>query len=127
MALGHWLKDYLGPKASGEGGGESVELIKIGTVNGSGWQELGTNLNIYSFNGGASPIGETFGEGIGEKTIIAIVPDATGCFAYDLGNNTEPLTNQDAFKQANSMAVRGLSNSIPAENLHSFDIYAICI
>lgn len=21
MALGHWLKDYLGPKASGEGGG----------------------------------------------------------------------------------------------------------
>jgi len=23
MALGHWLKDYLGPKASGESGGES--------------------------------------------------------------------------------------------------------
>ena len=88
---------------------------------------MGTNLNIYVFNGGARPVGETFGEGIGEKTIIAIVSDAAGNFSYDLGSNTEPLTNQDAFKQANSMSVKGIATTIPAENLHSFDIYAICI
>lgn len=26
MALGHWLKDYLGPKASGEGGGGRLTI-----------------------------------------------------------------------------------------------------
>ena len=30
MALGHWLKDYLGPKASGEGGGSTgVSLVEV--------------------------------------------------------------------------------------------------
>lgn len=34
MALGHWLKDYLGPKASGEGGGSTGgNLVVTASVN----------------------------------------------------------------------------------------------
>ena len=33
MALGHWLKDYLGPKASGEGGGGTgSKVVRIGAT-----------------------------------------------------------------------------------------------
>lgn len=40
MALGHWLKDYLGPKASGEGGGSTggnlVVTVTIDNSTGTG-------------------------------------------------------------------------------------------
>jgi len=40
MALGHWLKDYLGPKASGEGGGSTggnlVVTVSVDRSAGTG-------------------------------------------------------------------------------------------
>ena len=43
MALGHWLKDYLGPKASGEGGGSEGGASEF-VVKGSDF--TGTSMTL---------------------------------------------------------------------------------
>lgn len=47
MALGHWLKDYIGPHSGGSGGGGGGVLIVNGVIDGNNtmtldrtWQEI---------------------------------------------------------------------------------------
>ena len=111
------------------GGGGTPSIIKIGTANGSGWTMVDANLSIYAFSGGVNSIGATFGETIGERTVLAIVAESFGCFEYWLGSNTIPLIDQDVFKRSHSMAINGISNHTVTggADMHSFDVYAICI
>lgn len=126
MALGHWLKDYIGPNSASESGGGTVEVIKIATVSGSPWSGSG---GYYTMSGGANSVGENFGEAIGDRAVIALVADSVGAFTYMLSGSLNPLANQDEFKQSTSMGVYGMSPTSPSGGnvAQNFDIYAICI
>ena len=132
MALGHWLKDYLGPKASGEGGGGSVEAIKIfsGTVNFSA-------TSNFSGNGGPFLDGKTFGELIGDKKVVNFVTGGITTGSSDKNavsvlvqpkNGKDFIVFQDDPEIRNATAT-GFNYCKYAQDAASgtIDVYAICI
>lgn len=137
MALGHWLKDYLGPKASGEGGGSvEVSKIKIVTANG-GWSS-------NQFNGGFQISGSQILDLIGDKTIIGIEMvgagtseptktypiDGVATFAsstpsYKVFNPV--LATREEIASVDGGQVGGTSTSSITDGGGAVDVYAICI
>ena len=129
MALGHWLKDYLGPKASGEGGGAvEVERIFIATVNGS-WTSIAGGA-IAAFSGGTG-FAESVADKIGGKTIIGFGIGAenekaeTALISLRVRDgNDYPLLGTKG-ENVYGLAVRALKDGTGAAD--ALNIYAICI
>ena len=140
MALGHWLKDYLGPKAYGEGGGGAVEVskIKLGTAYGS-VSDIGSTTGSV-FKGGLSLADTetpTIGDIIGDKQVVGFAFEGRGAnskvfpLAGQFWDSTEGnilhLNNED-IKARTGGNVTGVAE--PLETVTqpiTIDVYAICI
>ena len=131
MALGHWLKDYLGPKASGEGGGGSVEVIKIATAYG------GAGTTGF-FTGGGQML-DTLGNLIGDKKIIGFVAEvesstsgtnkiaSVNVVVYNSDETAviNPIIHRDEALSKNLCNVFGVVDSLSSGK--PLEVYAICI
>ena len=147
MALGHWLKDYIGPNSANSGGGTSeVEVIKIATVNGGGASYKRTDdeaSDLYSFNGsGTFDDGKTLSEILGGKKAISFAfgfeTDTTcmvkGAFVGTLATG-KPLADlrvaQESSDYASATQLRVFANVMVSSggnpNGKPLTVYAICI
>ena len=139
MALGHWLKDYIGPNSANSGGGTvEVSKIKIATVQ-SGFNTILEGMRLYHLSSDFSVDGTTILATLDGKQIIGWSFKATRstdsqvCWSdcgsvvgnggtVDLINEPEKIAN---IRQLSIEAIYGswAGGSAGA----SVDIYAICI
>lgn len=154
MALGHWLKDYIGPNSANNGGGTvEVSKIKIATVRGGGnklakWDTSGTtgvakDSQTWEVAGGGSfDDGKTLAEILDGKRIVSL--------AYDIQNEGDNVWHvKGAFVKVGDSSLEskniliaqfdpeasastqitffanGFGDTVP--NGKAIDIYAICI
>lgn len=85
MALGHWLKDYLGPKASGEGGGGSEEIVSY-SVDGNHFLKVGKMVLVNGLNGDGVMFNTPQEGGLKLPDGIEVDTDAYGAASPVLGN-----------------------------------------
>lgn len=136
MALGHWLKDYLGPKASGEGGGGAVEVskIKIATIPVS-TTASGVNGNNFVNGTGALDGDKTLDALIGNHQLVGFTyktnspevnPLMLNIFGVGAGGTPvgDPLAVSESLSNIKYLALMGLCGG---NDFTSVDIYAICI
>ena len=139
MALGHWLKDYIGPNSANSGGGTvEVSKIKIATAQ-SGFTAFGENSSLFRLSGDFSADGATISATLDGKQVIGWSFKATrsdnsqvrwsDCGSVvgnggtvDLINEPEKIAN---IRQLSFEAVYG-SWARPEAGA-SVEIYAICI
>ena len=144
MALGHWLKDYLGPKASGEGGGGTVEFIKIASVYGASTPVAGEQSSVFT-GGGSSLDGKSLQELVGDKKIIGVECKGVGLVgtleqetslnggikvSYGTNGYGSLIVDQDAIKNTSArfgINATALLSPTPIKQGAPVDIYAICI
>ena len=135
MALGHWLKDYIGPNSANSGGGTvEVSAIKLANVHGGGAQAG----NLYGFNGnGMTANQQPIGDIVGDKTVIGFAcvgldsnnrSYPANCEVWVGGANDNPLENPYLKTQENLKACHGFGvMGITEGSCSSVDVYAICI
>ena len=141
MALGHWLKDYIGPNSANSGGG-TVEVSKTLLMNAAGGKtQVGDGTIYVSAGGGSIAGGKTLGDLIGDKKligieIVAVTADGESRFptfgrANMSGGSVTSLTNPillnddiEARNELQGCTYVAVTNESDAT---SFNIYAICI
>ena len=115
------------------GGGGTVEVIKIASVNGGGSEIVS---GTRAFNGGGTLLdSKTLGELVGNKRIVDFAfvdaePASTrnrviGAVNFNANYNYNGVTEYESAKDADSCAVTAIYSG--GAQMTKVDIYAICI